>query len=65
MDKPASRRVTNVDVARHALVSTTAVSKVLRDAYGASPAMRTRARQAIADLGYRPSTAARGLRGQT
>ncbi|MFI1996429.1 LacI family DNA-binding transcriptional regulator [Actinoplanes sp. NPDC020271] len=65
MDKPASRRVTIVDVARHAQVSTTAVSKVLNNAYGASPAMRARVQQAIAELGYRPSAAARGLRGQT
>jgi LacI family transcriptional regulator len=63
--KPAPRRVTIVDVARHAQVSTTAVSKVLRNAYGASPAMRTKVQQAIAELGYRPSAAARGLRGQT
>jgi LacI family transcriptional regulator, galactose operon repressor len=65
VDKPASRRITIVDVARHAEVSTTAVSKVLRNAYGASPAMRAKVQQAIADLGYRPSAAARGLRGQT
>ncbi|MDP9794232.1 DNA-binding LacI/PurR family transcriptional regulator [Catenuloplanes nepalensis] len=31
MDKPAPRRVTIVDVARHARVSTTAVSKVPRN----------------------------------
>jgi LacI family transcriptional regulator len=60
-----ARRVTIVDVARHANVSTTAVSKVLRNAYGASPAMRARVRQAIEELGYRPNAAARGLRGQT
>jgi LacI family transcriptional regulator len=60
-----ARRVTIVDVARHAGVSTTAVSKVLRNAYGASPEMRTRVRTAIDELGYRPSAAARGLRGQT
>ena len=59
------RRVTIVDVARHANVSTTAVSKVLRNAYGASPTMRAKVRQAIAELGYRPYAAARGLRGQT
>jgi LacI family transcriptional regulator len=63
MEQP--RRVTIVDVARHAKVSTTAVSKVLRNAYGASPAMRTKVRQAIKELGYRPNAAARGLRGQT
>ena len=65
MPKSAPRRVTIVDVARHAQVSTTAVSKVLRNAYGASPAMRAKVRQAITELGYRPSAAARGLRGQT
>src|SRR3954468_12555237 len=63
--KHAPRRVTIVDVARHAGVSTTAVSKVLRNAYGASPAMRAKVQQAIEELGYRPYAAARGLRGQT
>ncbi|MGW2642439.1 LacI family DNA-binding transcriptional regulator [Streptomyces sp. NPDC001348] len=66
MKPPASpRRVTIVDVARHAQVSTTAVSKVLRNAYGASPQMRAKVRRAIDELGYRPLAAARGLRGQT
>jgi len=60
-----ARRVTIVDVARHAGVSTTAVSKVLRNAYGASPQMQARVRAAIDELGYRPSAAARGMRGQT
>ncbi len=57
--------MTIVDVARHAGVSTTAVSKVLRNAYGASPAMRAKVQQTIDELGYRPYAAARGLRGQT
>ncbi|WP_433378953.1 LacI family DNA-binding transcriptional regulator [Actinoplanes sp. CA-142083] len=65
MPRSAPRRVTIIDVARHAQVSTTAVSKVLRNAYGASPAMRAKVQQAITELGYRPSAAARGLRGQT
>ncbi|GAB6897207.1 LacI family DNA-binding transcriptional regulator [Kineosporia succinea] len=60
-----TRRVTIVDVAAHAQVSTTAVSKVMRNAYGVSPAMRERVNQAIAELGYRPRAAARGMRGQT
>ncbi|MFC0106181.1 LacI family DNA-binding transcriptional regulator [Kibdelosporangium aridum] len=59
------RRITIVDVAKHAQVSTTAVSKVLRNAYGTSPAMREKVQQAIAELGYRPRAAARGMRGQT
>ncbi|MFF7795411.1 substrate-binding domain-containing protein [Streptomyces sp. NPDC007991] len=66
MEPPAPRRrVTIVDVARHAQVSTTAVSKVLRNAYGASPEMRAKVRRAIDELGYRPHAGARGLRGQT
>ncbi|MEU9191169.1 LacI family DNA-binding transcriptional regulator [Streptomyces sp. NPDC048484] len=66
MEPPAPpRRVTIVDVARHAQVSTTAVSKVLRNAYGASPQMQAKVRRAIDELGYRPLAAARGLRGQT
>ncbi|WP_435226110.1 LacI family DNA-binding transcriptional regulator [Streptomyces sp. Tue6028] len=66
MKPPAPpKRVTIVDVAQHAQVSTTAVSKVLRNAYGTSPQMRAKVRQAIAELGYRPFAAARGMRGQT
>ncbi|WP_055712039.1 LacI family DNA-binding transcriptional regulator [Streptomyces torulosus] len=66
MEPPARpRRVTIVDVAKHAGVSTTAASKVLRNAYGASPEMRAKVRRAIDELGYRPHAGARGLRGQT
>ena len=65
MESPPHRRVTIVDVALHANVSTTTVSKVLNNSYGASPAMRAKVRQAIAELGYRPNAAARGMRGQT
>ena len=66
MQPPGSpRRVTIIDVARHAQVSTTTVSKVLRNAYGASPAMRAKVQQAMVELGYRPYAAARGMRGQT
>jgi LacI family transcriptional regulator len=63
--EPASRRATITDVASRAQVSTAAVSKVLRNAYGVSPAMQERVRQAIAELGYRPQAAARGMRGRT
>ena len=59
------RRTTITDVANHAQVSTTAVSKVIRNAYGVSPAMKDRVRAAIEELGYRPHAAARGLRGRT
>lgn len=61
----SSRRVTIGDVARSAGVSTSAVSKVLNNAYGVSPAMRERVRAAMAELGYRPHAAARGMRGRT
>jgi LacI family transcriptional regulator len=63
--QPSRRRVTIADVAEHANVSRAAVSKVLRNAYGVSPAMRARVRQAMTDLKYRPHAAARGMRGQT
>jgi LacI family transcriptional regulator len=53
------------DVADRANVSTAAVSKVLRNAYGVSPAMQARVREAIDELGYRPHAGARGMRGQT
>ncbi|WP_327726349.1 LacI family transcriptional regulator [Streptomyces sp. NBC_00487] len=60
-----SKRVTIADVARVAGVSTSAVSKVLNNAYGVSPAMHDRVRTAMAELGYRPHAAARGMRGRT
>lgn len=57
--------VTIEDVAREAGVSRAAVSKVIRNAYGVSPAMRERVTAAIEKLGYRPSVSARGMRGAT
>lgn len=42
-----------------------AVSKVLRDAYGVSDALRTKVQASMERLGYRPHAAARGMRGQT
>lgn len=54
MEPTASRRrITIVDVARPARVSVTSVSKVLRNAYGASPEMQAKVRRAIDELGYR------------
>jgi LacI family transcriptional regulator len=61
----APRRPTISDVAAAANVSRGAVSKVLRNAYGVSDEMRARVTHAIDELGYRPSVAARGLRGAT
>ena len=67
MEGPSAppRRVTIIDVAQHASVSITTVSKVLRNAYGTSPAMRAKVRASIEELGFRPSAAARGMRGRT
>jgi DNA-binding LacI/PurR family transcriptional regulator len=59
------QRVTIRTVAEDAGVSVAAVSKVLRDAYGVSEALRGRVQASIAKLGYRPHAAARGMRGQT
>jgi len=63
--RPANRAATINDVARTAGVSRAAVSKVLRDASGVSPAMRQRVNLAIQELGYRPSIHARALRGSS
>ncbi|MGC5170659.1 LacI family DNA-binding transcriptional regulator [Microbacterium sp. DT81.1] len=53
------------DVAKAAGVSKAAVSKVIRDAYGVSPAMRERVEATIRELGYRPRIAARAMRGSS
>ncbi|HZY67512.1 MAG TPA: LacI family DNA-binding transcriptional regulator, partial [Devosia sp.] len=53
------------DVAEDAGVSVAAVSKVLRDAYGVSDALRAKVKASIDRLSYRPHAAARGMRGQT
>jgi LacI family transcriptional regulator len=58
-------RVTIRAVAEEAGVSVAAVSKVLRNAYGVSDALRQKVQAAIDRLGYRPNVAARGMRGQT
>lgn len=60
-----SGRVTIRTVAEHAGVSVAAVSKVMRNAYGVSAALRAKVEASIAALNYRPSAAARGMRGQT
>lgn len=53
------------DVARVAGVSASAVSKVLRNAYGVSDDMRAKVTFAAQMLGYRPKIAARALRGRS
>ena len=60
-----SDRVTIKTVAEDAGVSVAAVSKVLRDAYGVSEALRARVQASMEKLSYRPHAAARGMRGQT
>ncbi|MFE5671647.1 LacI family DNA-binding transcriptional regulator [Agromyces sp. NPDC056523] len=59
------KRVTIVDVAQHAGVSTASASKVLRNAYGVSESMRERVQASMDALGYRPHRPARGMRGRT
>ena len=60
-----ARRATIIDVAREAGVSVSAVSKVLRNAYGVSPGMQVKVASAIEKLGYRPHAAARAMRGKS
>ena len=55
------RQPTIRDVARHAGVSVATVSRVLNDIPVVRTEMRDRVREAIADLGYRPSSTARSL----
>lgn len=58
-------RITIRHVAEDAGVSVAAVSKVLRNAYGVSPQLRQKVELSIEKLNYRPSIAARAMRGQT
>jgi LacI family transcriptional regulator len=64
-DAPSPRHATIEDVAQAAGVSRAAVSKVLRNAYGVSDAMRERVTAAMTELNYRPKIAARAMRGRT
>lgn len=61
--RPARRRVTRADVARHAGVSTAVVSYTLNDGVKkVSDATRARVLEAVRVLGYRPNAAARALK---
>jgi LacI family transcriptional regulator len=64
-DGNTDSRVTIRTVAADAEVSVAAVSKVMRNAYGVSDALRLKVEASIEKLGYRPSVAARGMRGRT
>jgi LacI family transcriptional regulator len=59
-----SSRPTIRSVAERAGVSRAAVSKVLRDQYGVSAALRARVEEAVRELNYRPLASARALRGR-
>ena len=63
--KSGTGRVTIKTVAADAGVSVAAVSKVLRDAYGVSDALRARVQASMEKLNYRPHAAARAMRGRT
>jgi len=60
-----TRKITIKTVAADAGVSVSAVSKVLRNAYGVSESLRENVQESINRLGYRPSSAARAMRGQS
>lgn len=64
-DTARRKNITIKDVAADAHVSVAAVSKVMRDAYGVSDAMREKVQASMDRLGYRPKASARGMRGQT
>lgn len=64
-DAAARSHATIEDVAAAAGVSRAAVSKVLRNAYGVSDAMRERVTAAMVQLEYRPRVAARAMRGRS
>ncbi|NED67326.1 LacI family DNA-binding transcriptional regulator, partial [Streptomyces sp. SID10244] len=55
------RAATIRDVAAHAGVSKSVVSRVVRDEPNVSEERRERVRAAMAELGYRPNSIARGL----
>lgn len=55
------RRVTSYDVARHAGVSQSAVSRCFKPGASVSPIMRDRVMASARELGYRPNAIARSL----
>jgi DNA-binding LacI/PurR family transcriptional regulator len=61
---PAKKRVTIKDVAARASVSYQTVSRVINNSSDVSESTRQRVQQAIDDLNYRPSLAARSLPGR-
>ncbi len=55
------RRVTSYDVARHAGVSQSAVSRCFKDGASVSKRMRDKVMKSVRELGYQPNAIARGL----
>lgn len=60
-DNRAQMRVSILDVAKHANVSISTVSRVLNRSNLVNPKTRARVESAIAELGYQPNLFARGL----
>lgn len=60
-DSPSSGRVTSYDVASHAGVSQSAVSRVFKPGAHVSKKMRDRVMKAARELGYEPNAIARSL----
>ncbi len=63
--KPSSHNVTIVDVAGHAGVSVSAVSRAFNSEASCSPAMRKKVLKAATELGYKPNRLARGLKSRS
>src|ERR1700712_2441503 len=62
---PSQKRITHLDVAKRAGVSTAVVSYVINNGpRPTSPEMRERVIKAIQELDYHPNAVARGLRAQ-
>ena len=59
--KAANRRLTSVDVARAAGVSTSAVSRAFTPGASVAPAKREHILRAARELGYRPNVMARAV----
>ena len=55
------RQMTSYDVARHAGVSQSAVSRCFKDGASVSKKMRDRVMKSVKELGYQPNAIARGL----
>ena len=64
-NKPSSHKVTIVDVAEHAGVSVSAVSRAFNTDASCSAAMRKKVLASADELGYKPNRLARGLKSRS